>query len=108
MSSPISLNDHIYGLDARTKDLMCVEVKTGKIIWREGGFGLGHLTLAKNTLIVLTDTGKLVLVKATPAKYVELAATQGPEGKYWTDPILANGQIYIRNWTGTLTCFDVK
>jgi len=107
MSSSVACKGHLYGMDAKRKALRCMQIETGKIVWNEPGFGLGQLTLAGDRLIALSDSGRLVIVQATPSGYRKLAAAQVVKGKCWTDPVLANGKIYVRSWPGDLVCLDV-
>ncbi len=107
MSSAVARQGHLYGMDARRKALRCMEIETGKIVWSQGGFGLGQLILAGERLIALSDKGKLVIAEASPEAYRELASAQVVKGKCWTDPVLANGRIYVRTWAGELVCLSV-
>jgi len=108
MSSSVVRGQHLYGMDAKLKALRCMEIKTGKIVWTQSDFGLGQLALADGKLIALSDRGRLVVADASPAGYRELASAQVLTGKCWTDPVLANGRIYARNWAGNLVCLDVR
>jgi outer membrane protein assembly factor BamB len=64
--------------------------------------------VADGKLIVLGESGKLVIAKASPEKFEELASAQILKGKCWTVPVLANGRIYARNAKGDLVCLDVR
>ena len=92
---------------------MAVEYDTGKVLWKERGWGLGSLMLAADDkgggkLIVLSDEGRLGIVAADPKEYRLLASTQALDGKCWTMPTLAGGRIYCRNAMGHLVCIDVR
>ncbi|MCB1022602.1 MAG: PQQ-binding-like beta-propeller repeat protein [Bryobacterales bacterium] len=88
---------HVYGLDNGI--LAAYDVETGERDWKGGRYGFGQLLLADGHLIVLTETGELVLVKATPESHQELARYQALEGKTWNLPAYADGLLLVRNQT---------
>ena len=108
LSTSVLWKGHVYGMDAKTKALHCMDFHTGKLIWTQPGFGLGQLMMADGQLIALSDKGRLVIATASPKGYRELASVQVLQGKCWTVPVLANGRIYARNAAGDLVCLDVS
>jgi outer membrane protein assembly factor BamB len=63
---------YLYGFDGRQEQgpaFTCVALKTGKSVWREEHFGAGTVTVAGNNLLVLRETGELILAAATPEKW---------------------------------------
>lgn len=95
-NNAVLVGDHIYGFDNAT--FKCLSVATGEPAWAFRGLGKGSLLAADgDLLIVLSDLGTLLLVKADPAAYTELARFQAMEGKAWTAPTLANGRLYLRD-----------
>jgi outer membrane protein assembly factor BamB len=88
---------HVYGLDEAI--LACIDAKTGDLKWKGGRYGHGQLLLASAHLVVLTEKGDLVLVRATPERHVELARFNALEGKTWNHPALAGGLLLVRNAT---------
>lgn len=102
---------YVYGFDGQVGGggrLTCLDLKTGEMKWSQSGMGTGSLMLADGSLIILSETGKLVIAKASPEKYEELASAQVLTGKCWTVPVLANGLICARNAAGDLVCLDVR
>lgn len=92
----VLVSDHLYGFDNAT--FKCISVATGEQAWAFRGLGKGSLLAADgDLLIVLSDQGTLLLVKATPGAYTELARFQAMEGKAWTAPALADGRLYLRD-----------
>ena len=67
-----------------------------------------HPAYADGKLVVLGETGQLVIADASPEKFNELASARILEGKCWTAPVLANGLIYARTAAGDLVCVDVR
>jgi outer membrane protein assembly factor BamB len=94
-NSSVLHQGHIYGLDEQI--LACVDVNTGERKWKGGRYGFGQVILAGGNLIVLTDTGELALVKASPDQFSELARFQAIEGKTWNYPAIAGGRLLVRN-----------
>jgi outer membrane protein assembly factor BamB len=55
----------------------------------------------------LSDAGDLVLVKATPAQYTEVARSHVLAGKCWNGVGISNGRVYARS-TKEGVCLDVS
>ena len=104
-NSSVVYEGNVYGLDEGI--LTCIDVKTGERKWKGGRYGYGQVILASGHLIVITDTGELVLVKATPDKHTELARFSAIEGKTWNYPAIAEGRLLVRNQT-QMACFDLS
>jgi len=96
---------NIYGMDESI--LTCIDARTGERRWKQGRYGYGQLLLAGDTLIVLTESGELVLVKATPSQHSELARFQAISGKTWNHPALAAGRLLVRNGN-EMACFRIS
>lgn len=96
-NSPVFYQGHVYGLDEGI--LSCVDAATGDQKWKGGRYGYGQLLLAEGHLIVLTEFGDLVLVRATPEKLDEIATFPALEGKTWNVPAIAAGRLLVRNST---------
>jgi outer membrane protein assembly factor BamB len=61
--SSILHNGFLYGLDESI--LACLDAGTGEEKWKGGRYGYGQIMLAGDHLIVLTEDGEVVLVRAT-------------------------------------------
>ena len=104
-NSSVLYEGNVYGLDEGI--LTCVDVTTGDRKWKGGRYGYGQVILASGHLVVITDTGELVLVKATPDKHTEVAKFSAIEGKTWNYPAIAEGRLLVRNQT-QMACFDLS
>lgn len=102
-SSSVYHNGYLYGFNIAA--LQCIDAKTGEKTWAKRGFGKGSLILVNNTLVVLSDKGKLILAKATPDTYTELSSIQAIKGKSWTAPSFTNAKVYVRNQS-EIACFS--
>jgi outer membrane protein assembly factor BamB len=96
---------YIYGLDEAI--LACIDARTGEVKWKGGRYGYGQVMLAGYHLIVLTEGGEVVLVRATPERHIELARFQAIEGKTWNHPVIANGRLLVRNLQ-EMAAFDIR
>lgn len=105
-NSCVLLGGYLYGNDQNT--LKCIDLRTGAQTWQRRGIGKGGLIAANGNLLVLTERGTLVLSRANPSQYTELAHASVLSGTCWTHPVLANGLVYCRSHEGELTCLDLR
>ncbi len=100
-STPVCANGYLYGIFGQAKfgtaPLGCVEMATGRLVWTHAGFGPGGCTLVNGNVLVLSDAGDLVLVKATPSAYTEIARSHVLAGKCWNSAGVSDGRIYARS-----------
>ena len=85
----------IYGLDDGI--LACVDAESGELKWKGGRYGYGQLLLASGHLVVLTEEGDVVLVRATPDTHREVARFTALSGKTWNIPAISDGLLLVRN-----------
>lgn len=105
-NSAVAVDGYLYGFDNAT--LKCIRAATGEESWaKRGGLGKGSLIFADGRLIVLTESGKLLLLEATADAYRETAAARVLSGRCWTSPTLADGRLYLRN-REELVCLDLR
>ncbi len=106
MASAIHHEGFLYGFDE--KNLVCLDVKTGKTKWSQDGFNKGAAMLADGKLVFVSEFGiSLMVAKATPKGYQEISRATVLPGHTWTAPVLSNGRIYCRNDKGAISCVDV-
>jgi len=104
-TSSVLLNGYLYGLDESI--LACVEAETGQLKWKAGRYGYGQVLLASDHLVVLTEDGDVVLVRAMPERHEELARFSAIEGKTWNHPVVADGKLLVRN-IREMAAFDIR
>jgi outer membrane protein assembly factor BamB len=95
----------IYGLDESI--LACLDAATGDVKWKGGRYGYGQVLLAGGHLVVLTEDGELVLVRAAPDRHQELARFPALEGKTWNHPAMSGGVLLVRNGS-EMAAFDLR
>ncbi len=110
-STPVLKDGYLYGMfqfkEYGTGAVKCVELATGKEVWSKPNFGPGQLIMANDHLVILSDRGELVLAKASPTAYEEIARAKLVEGKCWSTPTLSDGHIFARS-TKQAACVDVS
>lgn len=90
---------------------LCLELKTGKIMWKGGrGAGTGSAAVleADGELYFRYQNGVMALVEATPEKYVlkgkfDLATHNGSS---WPHPVIVDHCLYVRD-QDALLCYDI-
>jgi outer membrane protein assembly factor BamB len=103
----IVLDGYLYGFSNAI--LTCLELETGKVMWRNRSVGKGSLTYADGHLYLFGEGNTVGLAEATPTGYKETGRFQIADQGWpsWAHPAISRGQLYIRN-QGTLTSYDIK
>ncbi len=86
---------HLYGLDDGF--LACVDVATGKRVWKDGRFGSGQSLLVKDLVLLQAETGFVALAEAKPDGFTELGRLNALSAKTWNNPALAGPYLLVRN-----------
>ncbi len=131
-ATPIHLDGYLYGCSGQSTGeakLRAIEHATGKVAWSEPGLTRSTLLYADGHFVVLTEYGRLLLVKATPERF-ELVAemdlgdkaagsdaktavddrpAERPRLRYpaWNAPVLSFGLLYLRG-KDQLVCLDLS
>jgi outer membrane protein assembly factor BamB len=112
-ATPIEHNGFIYGIHGRedvgVAELRCVEAATGNVRWSKTGYGVAHIILAGDKLLIQKTDGQLALAAADPAAYRELATAHIASGPTRALPALSRGRLYVRSGSGggELVCLNV-
>ncbi|MEM8961518.1 MAG: PQQ-binding-like beta-propeller repeat protein [Acidobacteriota bacterium] len=93
---PIYHEGHLYGFNGRF--LTAVDATTGKVAWksRPPG-GLGSMTLVDDHLLIVGAQGNVVVAKAQPTGYEEMARVPVFSTQTYTAPSFAGGAIFVRD-----------
>jgi outer membrane protein assembly factor BamB len=104
-TSSVLWQNYIYGLDEDI--LTSLDASTGARLWKGDRYGYGQLLLAGDQLIILSGSGELAAVKASPQGHNELIRFPAIRGKTWNHPALGAGRLLVRN-SAEMACFDLR
>jgi outer membrane protein assembly factor BamB len=95
----IRIGDHAYGAsgDFGPAFITAINVKTGKIAWRDRSFSRSTFLYADGKLIILDEDGTLGLATVTPEGIKVLARADVMTKTSWTVPTLVGTKLYIRD-----------
>jgi outer membrane protein assembly factor BamB len=108
-SNVVIRDGFVYGLDDVL--LSCIELETGKLKWkkrRDPEFGYGQIILIGDVILVLSESGEVVLVEASPEEYRELASMQAlaDSNVTWNNPVFALPYLLVRN-AREASCYEL-
>ena len=109
-STSVHHNGVLYGFHGRQEFgpiFRAVDLQSGKVFWSTERFGAGSVTLAGNRLVIVRETGQLVLAAASSKSFQQIASTQLLPPTLRAYPALANGVLYVRN-DDTLIAVDLR
>ena len=109
----VLVGDYLYGCSQST--IMCINFKTGQIIWSERSIAPASLCYADGLLYLHGEGGDVALIEASPEAYRERGRFTPPDQpkhgntmeKSWAYPIIADGRLYIRD-LNSLWCYEIK
>jgi outer membrane protein assembly factor BamB len=123
--TPIHVDGYVYGSSGRhpeEAELHCVELETGKVMWREKELLRCSLLLVDGHFVCLSEDGVLRLLKVNPRKFELVSEVvlrpQDAQGKSdpdaapllghpcWGAPVLSHGLMYIRG-RDRIVCLEV-
>lgn len=104
-ATPVHHSGFIYAVASPSSfqaRLVCLDVANGVNRWERaqvgsGNIGYGSLIKTANILVVLTESGELVLVEPNPAAYTETARFKALDAYCWNHPTLSEGRLYARS-----------
>ncbi len=94
-NSSVLRDGFLYGFDEGI--FACIDTRSGERKWKGGRYGYGQAILAGEHIIVLSEAGELVLLKASPDSHQEITRSPAIEGKTWNHPAIAGGILLVRN-----------
>lgn len=99
------LDGYVYGLSDGI--LECVELATGQRVWKGGRYRHGQILRVGDLLLVLGESGELLLVEATPDRSNHvLCRLQALEGMTWNTLALSGPYLLVRNATEA-ACYEL-
>ena len=104
----IRVGDYVYASSGSV--LVCLDLKTGKEMWKERSAGKGAIVVVGNKIILRAESkGTISLVELNPNAYKEISRFEQPERtrkKAWAHPVVCDGTLYIRD-QGLLLAYDL-
>lgn len=100
----------VSGDNSAKSELKCLDFATGAVRWsqRVGTGNNGHVIAVGGKLIVVPDSGDVILAEADPAGFKEIGTTHALPGRVWAPPAFSDGRLFLRNNLGTLVCLDLR
>lgn len=88
---------HIYGFDNAI--FACIGLDDGKRRWKGGRYEKGQAFLLADSdlILVVSEPGDLVLLRATPDKHQEIAKIPALKDKTWNHPVVIGDKLFLRN-----------
>ncbi|MFN9602556.1 MAG: alcohol dehydrogenase, partial [Planctomycetota bacterium] len=98
---------NVYGFDNAI--FGCVSLEDGKRKWKGGRYEKGQAFLLADSglILVVSEKGELVLLRATPEKHQELAKIAALGDKTWNHPVVVGNRLYLRN-AQEAVCYEMK
>ncbi|MEP7364397.1 MAG: PQQ-binding-like beta-propeller repeat protein [Acidobacteriota bacterium] len=109
-STSVILNGYLYGWHGRQEmgqELRCIEMRTGKVQWSVPNLRAGTVTLMKDHLLVITESGDALISPATPAGFQPVFKKKLLDPTIRSYPALSEGRLYVRN-EQTLAAFTIR
>ncbi len=112
---------HSGGNSKRSHTFVCMDFKTGKVVWKETGLGKCSIVWAEGLFYCLTEDGKMGIAKISPAGY-ELVSSfvfkkykrfktggirEDEPKPCWTHPVVAGGKLFLRD-QDNIFCYDIS
>jgi outer membrane protein assembly factor BamB len=102
----IALDGYLYGF--HNAILACLELATGRPVWRDRSVGKGAIAYADGHFYVVSENNIVGLVEASSTAYREKGRFRIADLGWptWAHPAVAGGRLYVRN-QDTVTAYDV-
>lgn len=109
----VKVGSQLYGTTA--KALVCLDFTTGQVKWEDPAIGAASLCYADGRLYLHGENGQVALVESSADGYHEKGRFTPPESpkrsnpmeRAWAYPVVANGNLYVRDQE-TLWCYEVR
>jgi len=111
----VRIGDYIYGGHDHNKGKpICIEIKTGKVMWQadQPGGGSAAVLYTDGNLYFRYQDDTLALIEADPQNYnlistFKLPKRPGMSGPGWSHLVIVDGRLYVRH-SDVLMVYDIK
>lgn len=103
------VDGYVYG-SSNPGVLVCLELASGEVQWRDRSVGKGALTYADGRIYLRGEQGPVALIEATPEGYHEAGRFEQPHRSNksaWAHPVVAAGRLFLRD-QDVLLCYDLR
>lgn len=95
MSSPVIVDGHAY-LNMKNKTISCFNLKTGRLCWSSPRLGqYASLITNGNRILVLDQTGRLLLLRANPDKF-DVLDSRTVSNDSWAHLAVRGNEVFVR------------
>ncbi|HKA06053.1 MAG TPA: PQQ-binding-like beta-propeller repeat protein [Gemmataceae bacterium] len=105
----LAKGDYLYWVSDKENKGLCVELKTGKVMWEERLRGAGEVTacpvMIDGKIYSINESGRMTVFEAGPK--FNLLADNDLKEDVFASPAVADGRLYIRT-SNNLYCFGKK
>lgn len=112
MNPCVLLDGYLYGISGNEgvdgTGLKAMELATGTAAWIDPSIGHGALLSANGKLIVVSEQGVLQIGNASPKAWKPEVSEKVIDGRVWTQPVLSDARLFIRNQEGEIVCLSLK
>ncbi len=116
VASSVLLDGYVYGFDLKDAqsrlnrpsrgEFRCLDFTTGKVQWSTDKIGQANIIVADGKLILFNDNGELILARADPERFTELARTTVFRDEIcWTPHALHRGRLFLRTQSRALCLY---
>ena len=109
-ATPVHYQGYLYGFHGRQEQspaFRCIELGNGHGAWNEDQFGAGTVTLAGDQLLILRESGELVLADASPLRFNIRGRVQILGSDTRAYPAIANGRFVARD-KSNMVCVSLE
>lgn len=100
--SPVIVGDLLFGMSSRKNGcFFCLDARTGALLWETEGRDGDHASIvsAGSVLLILTDKGRLIVVKPSAAAFEPIAEYHVSDTDTYAHPIFLGERILVRDAT---------
>jgi outer membrane protein assembly factor BamB len=96
---------YVYGLSDGV--LECIELDSGRSVWRNGRYYQGQILRVRDLLLVMAESGEVLLIEASPERPNHvLGRFKALEGMTWNNIALYGPYLLVRN-AGEAACWEL-
>ena len=96
LTNNVVSGNYVYGLDD-PGILTCLDLATGKRMWRDGAYGFGQLLRVGDLIVVECESGEVTMIDPRPDALHELGRFTALQNRTWSGPALSGHRLLVRN-----------